>query len=68
MTRQKTIPLRPLRDYVRYKTNVADINLEDSIACYIMQGIKKIYLLLFTHKLFFCAVLQSTKKYEIVKK
>ena len=36
MTRQKTIPLRPLRDYVRYKTNVADINLEDSIACYIM--------------------------------
>ena len=31
MTRQKAIPLRPLRDYVRYKTNVADINLEDLI-------------------------------------
>ena len=35
MTRQKAIPLRPLRDYVRYKTNVADINLEDLILCYI---------------------------------
>ena len=36
MTRQKTIPLRPLRDYVRYKTKNADINLEDLIACYII--------------------------------
>ena len=33
MTRQT---LRPLRDYVRYQKNLADINLEDLIVCYII--------------------------------
>jgi hypothetical protein len=47
MTRQKAIPLRPLRDHVRYKTNVADINLEDLILSMLYNiRYKKLYLLL----------------------